>query len=865
MGTKLRIGGVVAAFLLLVGGLTPMVQAGPPHQGPPPPHPSDAALLKQLRQESEGLIRVSHHAGTGKLRFVGTSPGHPVDRPAALDAGVSPEEAARGFLVIYGQLFGLKDQARELEVMREESADRGRSFVRFQQVVQGVPVLGGELIIQLDNAKNVVSASGEVLPLVELDLTPQIDAETARLNALGKLAREYGLSEDNLRATQPELWIYDPTLLGGFGPPVATPVWRMEVTSVELFPIRELVLVDTQRGFVALHFNQIDTAKNRLIYDNNNNWILGLPGSGPVRTEGQGATGTEDVDKAYDYAGHTYDFYANNHGRDSIDNAGLSLFSTVRYCPSSTACPYQNAFWNGSQMVYGAGFPQADDVVAHEMTHGVTEHESNLFYYMQSGAINEAFSDIWGEFVDLTNGAGDDSSAVRWEMGEEAPYGGTLRDMSNPPLFGDPDRMASSNYYCGQGDNGGVHTNSGVANKAAYLMVDGATFNSHTVTGIGITKTAQIWYEVQTNMFTSGADYQDLYDVLYQACLNLVGTSGITAPDCQEVRDATDATEMNQQPTSCPVTHAPVCPAGREPTNLFFDDFEAGVGNWTSGAEQGNDEWWLADFYATSGTWHLWGWDQGDSSPPPLTADYWAAMTTDVLLPAASYLHFNHSYGFEDDDLPTYYDGGVVEYSTNGGSSWNDAGSLFLENPYNGIISNCCGNPLAGRSGFVAESNGYFSSRLDLDSLDGASVRFRFRIGTDPYVGDRGWFIDDVRIYTCADGNTPPRFLGSGLPDQVVSMNGSKDNAIDLWWYVDDDETGDADLAFTFCNAPDLNAGVDLDSNRFIDINPAQDWTGQTDVCIQAEDTGNLSATDVFRVSIARLVNLPIVLKNASP
>jgi Zn-dependent metalloprotease len=88
-----------------------------------------------------------------------------------------------------------------------------------------------------------------------------------------------------------------------------------------------------------------------------------------------------------------------------VNNAGMALISTTRYCPTQTSipCPYQNAFWNGQQMVYGQNFV-ADDVVAHEITHGVTDYASRLFYYYQSGAINEAFSDIWGEFIDLSNG-----------------------------------------------------------------------------------------------------------------------------------------------------------------------------------------------------------------------------------------------------------------------------------------------------------------------------------------------------------------------------------------------------------------------------------------------------------------------------
>jgi len=237
----------------------------------------------------------------------------------------SPEEAGRVFLATYGQLFGLKDQAQELTVLRERVVDRGRSVVRFQQVYQGVPVLGGELIVQVDAGKNAVSANGEILPDLRVDTVPGLDADMARQQALAKVATDYGLSVNDLTTTEPELWIYNPILLGGPGPHLTALVWRMDLSSVKLLPINELVSVDARLGGAALHFNQIDTAKNRLIYDNDNAWTMGLPGDGPVRAEGQAQTGITDVDNAYDYAGFTYDFYWNQHGRDSIDGIGMNL------------------------------------------------------------------------------------------------------------------------------------------------------------------------------------------------------------------------------------------------------------------------------------------------------------------------------------------------------------------------------------------------------------------------------------------------------------------------------------------------------------------------------------------------------------
>src|SRR5205085_1682189 len=137
-----------------------------------------------------------------------------------------------------------------------------------------------------------------------------------------------------------------------------------------------------------------------------------------------------DADLAYDYAGATYDYYFNNFGRDSLDGKGLPLISLVRYCPRGEACPYENASWDGQQMTYGDGFASADDVVGHELTHGFTEFTSHLFYYYQSGAINESLSDVFGELIDQTDGLGTDTTAVRWQMGEDLPASfGVIRYM----------------------------------------------------------------------------------------------------------------------------------------------------------------------------------------------------------------------------------------------------------------------------------------------------------------------------------------------------------------------------------------------------------------------------------------------------
>ena len=293
-------------------------------------------------------------------------------QPVALAVEATAEEAARQFLGAYGSVFGLTDQAQELTVERAKATDDGNSVVRFQQVYQGIPVVGGELIVQMNAQKQVLSVSGEVLPEINLDVTPRMDVETARQRALATVADAYGVNTSDLAATQPELWLFNQSLLGGPGPRITSLVWRVEVTPVELLPIRELVLVDAQRGLVALHFNQIDTAKNRETYTVNNGTTL--PGTLVCNESDPNCTaGDNDAQKAHIYAGSTYDFYLTNHNRDSINNAGMTLISSVHYRSG-----YANAFWNGTQMVYGDayGFANADDVIAHELTHGVTDYES---------------------------------------------------------------------------------------------------------------------------------------------------------------------------------------------------------------------------------------------------------------------------------------------------------------------------------------------------------------------------------------------------------------------------------------------------------------------------------------------------------
>ena len=345
---------------------------------------------------------MTEHPGTARLRFFGTEPDRPVARARNVGAGASPEAGARGFLATYGALFGADHPGRDLRAATRE-ADRGRSSVRFQQLHRSVPVFGGELIVNLDSNRNVLSANGELSPETSLDVEPAVGAAEAATQAVTAIAKQRSLDAGLLGATPPELWIYDPVLLGAPDRPGARLVWRTEITSGDE-AMRELVLVDARNGSIALNFDQVNHARSRIVCDRANAVSASETCVAPfTRSEGGPATGIADVDRVYDYSGHVYDYYMGHFGRDSLNGAGMPLTSTVRYCEAGGGCPYPNAFWNGSQMTFGQGFI-ADDIVAHEFTHGVTEFESHLFPHYQSGAIAESLSDVFGEFIDLGNG-----------------------------------------------------------------------------------------------------------------------------------------------------------------------------------------------------------------------------------------------------------------------------------------------------------------------------------------------------------------------------------------------------------------------------------------------------------------------------
>lgn len=249
--------------------------------------------------------------------------------------------------------------------------------------------------------------------------------------------------------------------------------------------------------------------KSRNVYDAGHR--MTLPGK-LVRAEDDPPSSDSAVNEAYDGAGATYDLYEQAYGRNSIDDRGMRLDSSVHY-----GSGYDNAFWNGSQMVYGDGdekfftrFTKSVDVIGHELTHGVTAHEANLDYQGQPGALNESFSDVFGSLVkqralDQTAGEAD------WLIGEglftARVRGVALRSMKAPgtayddPVLGrDPQPSHMRDYAETQEDDGGVHINSGIPNHAFYLAATA-------IGGRAWEKAGKVWYAALTKHLRHDSDF----------------------------------------------------------------------------------------------------------------------------------------------------------------------------------------------------------------------------------------------------------------------------------------------------------------------------------------------------------------------
>ena len=448
--------------------------------------------------------------------------------------------------------------------------DLKMAHTKVRQTVGDIPVWEGEAIVHLKADGSLASITDDLKDRLIVSTQPNFSAEEAKNSALDMYHGKAKITDES----KVSMWIYRGKDRDHLTYRVETP--RLDGSESTSAPV---VFVDAQTGENVFEYDNLQTGSGSSLYSGT--VAISTTGSGSTfymedttrrqgtfnmnstgsETTGTGGTqsrytDTDDVwnttiqragvDAHYG-AAKTFDYYQSAHGRSGIDGisgpgtttsaiGGIGLVvSRVHF---GTTGRYNNAFWYNNQMSYGDGdgttfTPLTTlDICGHEMTHGVTERTANLTYANESGALNEAMSDIFGAMVELYSDGGV-VNADTWKIGEDsytpATAGDALRYMNTPQTGGDPDHY--SIRYTGTADSGGVHTNSGIANHAFYLMAAGGTnrVSGVNVAGIGSTDAAKVFYRALTVYMTSGTNFAAGRTATINAANDLFGSTSAQA------------------------------------------------------------------------------------------------------------------------------------------------------------------------------------------------------------------------------------------------------------------------------------------------------------------------------------------------
>ncbi len=815
---------VVVALLM---SLAP-VQAAPQPAEPAASQPADVGdPIQRLVDATGGTANVSTSKATGVARFVRLEP---TSLPAfKLNRATeqAATEQAMAFFRAYGGAFGIRDPQRELEFKDVSTDQFGARHVEYAQVYKGVPIFAGVLRVHFDKSGQLTAINGTFVPDIKLNATPALNAEDAAAIAVGHVAgpqakktpfspnqsaefvmqgperqMTHATVQGDLTARSTTLYVFRANLARGV-PGANHLVYEVEVGNGS--NVREFVYVDAQSGEIVDQITGIRDNLYRRAFNGDANypyttfWVEGDPFP----------TGNVEADKVLNGAREIYNVIASLTGGAFLSWDGAdAVMDSVFNDTMGGSCP--NAHWTGAYSGFCTGV-SGDDTVGHEWGHAYTQGTHNLIYQWQSGALDETYSDMWGEVVDFLNGRGSDSpgglrmdghcsvygagtpsvdDSYRWLSGED-DTGGAIRDMWWPNCYGDPNNVTDAQYFCGSGDGGGVHTNCGVSNHAFALLTDGGTFNGYTINGIGVTKTAHLYWRTQSVYQVPTTDFADHADALEQSCQDLIdqplyelsaavsmtaySTAVFTTTDCIEVGNVISAVEFRFDPTDqCgfePMLDpdAPsLCSALEAPVSIYSEDWESGnLGSWTVGARDvySPATYIIADWFVTSTL------PSGRAGSAVLAVDpslgscggpddqsgvrYLESVTITIPAEAATpRLVFDNWVATE-----LGYDGGNVKISVNGGPWTLVPPSAFTFNPYPAVLSTGGTSPLAGEPAFTGSDEGtvggsWGQSQVDLSGLasQGDEIKLRFEMGMDGCGGVIGWYVDDVELYHCVLG-----------------------------------------------------------------------------------------------------------------
>lgn len=831
--------------------------------------------VEELAAQSNGRTLITFNKGSGVATFMRL----PADLElAAVNRNAEPAAIAQTFLGQYGSVFGIRDANAEL-VLNDTGVDRlGMNHLTYVQRYQGIPVFAGELKVHIDPNGSVRVVNGDFVPNINVDVNPTRTVVDAAAIAVEAVLAPRGFQPENISTdvgmVNSKLYIFHTGLLRRVAGQ-AHLVYEIEVAN-STRSIREFVYVDAHTGKIVERISGIHEhgrAQNpppptitptptpppltpppptppvpptitpappapvpgglyRQIYQllfspDTVIWSEGdpLPYDGPDSGE---------VNNLINYAEDTYNAYAtlSDGAFVSWDGEDARMHS-VLLDQFGFVCP--NAYWDSTSTNFCPGVT-GDDTVAHEWAHGYTESTNNLIYAWQPGALNESYSDIFGEVVDLLNGSGLDTpdeprsadgcsiygadpsgtdDSYRWLSGEDDPgFGGAIRDMWNPNCYRHPAKVSDDLYWCATGDSGGVHINSGVPNHAFALLVDGGEYNGQSVEPIGLTKAAHLHWRAATEYLVPATNFIEYADALEASCTDLVDLGGelpgistetdvpfgsgvsMTATDCGELAKVIEAVELRVEPVQCefeallkPDAPALCLDAGQVRT-ISLADWENGLGEWVSDSRDVQDPAYfppnweivtnLPENRAGSATYVVNNTEYGNCSTEDATGVRYLESPV-ITLPNNVYIPritVDHLMGVE-----ARYDGGNIKVSVNGGPWEIVPESSFTFNPYNDELLSSSffqtnTNPMAGEIAFSGADEGqvrgsWGQSQLNLFGIAeaGDDVQIRIEFGQDGCFGLDGWYVDDVRLYSCSG-----EFAGSSCGNYKIDVGESCDD-----------------------------------------------------------------------------------------